>query len=347
MTDKTVSIIAPIYNEQRYISDFLNSILEQDYPHELTEVLLVDGMSSDGTRDIIADFTAQHPHFHLLDNDKRTVPYALNTGIKAAKGEVIVRIDAHCKYPKTYVSRLVKELFRLDADNVGGVWRTNPAKDTTGCHAIAIGSSHWFGVGNSAHKIGINTYKEVDTVPFGCYRRDVFDRIGLFDEELTRNQDDEFNARLINAGGKIFLVPIAIDYTARDSMCKMCKMYYQYGLFKPLVNKKLGHPATLRQFFPLLFVIGLILGIIMTAAYIATGYLFFNVATIIFSLVMLLYFGLGATIGFKHAKRLGRPMLTIVMPITFLLIHISYGFGYLKGIWKVVFNKDFNVKYNR
>ncbi len=342
-----VSIIAPVYNEVKFIEAFLDSILQQDYQHDSMEIILIDGMSNDGTREKINEYVKKNPIFQLLDNPHKVVPNALNIGIKASKGDVIIRMDAHCSYPANYISTLVKELFRLDADNVGGIWHTNPAKDTNICHAIAICSSHWFGVGNSAHKIGVNFYKQVDTVPFGCYRREVFDKIGMFDEDLIRNQDDEFNARLINHGGKIYLIPLFIQYTARNSLFKMCKMYYQYGLFKPLVNQKLGHPATIRQFFPAVFVIGLILGLAFTAAYFATKLLFFNVVTIIFSMVMLIYFALGTSIGFKHSKHLHRPMLTLILPFTFLAIHISYGLGYLKGIWKIVNEKSFNVKYNR
>lgn len=347
MEEHLVSIIAPIYNEAKFIEDFLDSILRQDYSKHLMEVILVDGMSNDGTRDKISDFIKDHPNFKFLDNLQKVVPNALNIGIKESKGDVIIRLDVHCRYPNNYVSTLVKELFRLDADNVGGIWHTNPAKNTNICNAIAICSSHWFGVGNSAHKIGVNFYKQVDTVPFGCYRREVFDKIGLFDEDLIRNQDDEFNARLINAGGKIFIIPLIIQYTARDTMFKMCKMYYQYGLFKPLVNKKLGHPATVRQFFPAIFVSGLILGLIMTLAYISTNYMFFNVATIIFSLVMLFYFGMGISIGIKHSKLQKRLLLMIIIPLTFLHIHISYGIGYLKGLWNIIFGKMANVEFNR
>ena len=224
MNVRKVSIICPTYKEEKFISGCIQSIESQDYPKEELEVFFVDGMSPDRTREIIQEAAGRTPYLHLLDNPHRTVPYALNTGIREASGEVIIRIDGHCTYPKNYVSALVKQLFELEADNVGGVWNTLPAKDTGICHAIAIVSSHPFGVGASQHKIGADHVMETDTVPFGCYKREVFNKIGLFDEELTRNQDDEFNGRLLKAGGKIFLIPdVAIDYTARDSFAKMRK----------------------------------------------------------------------------------------------------------------------------
>ena len=338
--NKKISIICPIYQEQRFISKFLDSIIAQDYPKENLEVFLIDGMSTDGTRDIVKKYMQEYPFFKLLDNPMHTVPFALNNGIRHATGEVVIRLDAHCKYPTHYFSTLVTQLFRLNADNVGGVWHTIPANNTTEALAIAIGSSHPFGVGGSDHKIGTTEIKEVDTVPFGCYRKEVFDKIGLFDEELTRNQDDEFNARLINHGGKIFLIPsVVIDYTARENLAKMRKMYYQYGLFKPLVNKKLGSPATIRQFFPSLFCLGLIVGLLMS--------IFIPYFVYLYLAIIAIYLILGITIGIQTAIKHRRTALAIMMPYTFLCIHLSYGIGYLEGLYKVLTKQSFNVKLSR
>ena len=261
MNIHTVSIICPVFNEEKYIEACIVSILEQDYPKEAMEVLFIDGNSTDNSTGIIKRYTAQYSFLKLLNNPERIVPYALNKGLEAAKGEVIMRLDAHCTYPTNYISELVRYLYQLNADNVGGVWNTQPAKDTPICQAIAFASSHPFGVGGSMHKIGASKIMETDTVPFGCYKREIFDKTGLFDTDLVRNQDDEFNGRLLNLGGKIYLIPqVIINYTARDTLCKMRKMYYQYGLYKPLVNKKLGAPATVRQFIPILFLLGLTIG---------------------------------------------------------------------------------------
>lgn len=335
-----ISIICPIYQEARFISAFLDSLLEQDYPRELLEIFLIDGMSDDGTRDIIARYEARYSCFHMLDNPMHTVPYALNAAIRQATGDIVIRLDAHCKYPANYVSSLAHWLVELHADNVGGVWRTHPANNSAEALAVALCSSHPFGVGGSEHKVGASGIKQVDTVPFGCYRRDVFSRIGLFDEELTRNQDDEFNARLINNGGKIFLIPsVVIDYTARENMRKMRKMYYQYGLFKPLVNRKLGSPATVRQFFPALFCIGIVLGALLSCLF--RPILWMYVA------VMAIYFAIGIIIGAKKALLYKRASLVLWIPYTFLNIHLSYGIGYLYGVYKVATGKSFNVKVNR
>ncbi len=335
-----VSVVLPIYNEERFIEKCIQSILAQDYPKERLQLIFVDGMSQDRTRDIVHEYSKKYPFIQLIDNPKRVVPYALNKGIKASKGEVIIRLDGHCDYPSNYISVLVKYLYELGADNVGGVWRTLPAHPTNECYAIAIASSHPFGVGGSEHKVGSKEIKETDTVPFGCYRREVFERIGYFDEELTRNQDDEFNARLINNGGHIYIIPeLVINYTARDSMHKMRRMYYQYGLFKPLANKKLGAPATVRQFFPGLFVLGLIGGGILSC--------FSKAILAIYLAVIALYLLIGLAIGFSKASEYRRPALVLLMPYTFACIHISYGVGYLNGMLKVLFNKPFNVNCNR
>ena len=340
MNVRTVSIICPLFNEEKFIEKCITSILEQDYPTDKLEVLFIDGRSTDHTADIVRRYAAKYPFIKLLDNPERVVPYALNKGLEVATGEVIMRIDGHCTYPTNYISELVRYLYELNADNVGGVWNTQPAKDTAICHAIALASSHPFGVGGSMHKIGASRIIETDTVPFGCYKREVFERTGPFDTDLVRNQDDEFNGRLQNLGGKIFLIPqVIINYTARDTICKMRHMYYQYGLYKPLVNKKLGAPATIRQFFPLGFLLGLVFGTIASC--------FSTTILNIFTLMLLFYLFIGLVVGGMGAVRTRTLAVMPLMPYVFLNIHLSYGFGYLRGIFKVLGNRSFNVNSNR
>ena len=340
MNVRTVSVICPLFNEEKFIEKCITSILEQDYPTDKLEVLFIDGRSTDHTADIVKRYAAKYQFIKLLDNPERVVPYALNKGLEVATGEVIMRIDGHCTYPTNYISELVRYLYELNADNVGGVWNTQPAKDTAICHAIALASSHPFGVGGSMHKIGASRIIETDTVPFGCYKREVFKKTGLFDTDLVRNQDDEFNGRLLNMGGKIFLIPqVIINYTARDSLRKMRKMYYQYGLYKPLVNKKLGAPATLRQFFPLVFLLGLVIGGILSIFFLWVRYAYVA--------VLLLYLLIGLVVGSMGAIRTHNPLMILLMPYVFLNVHLSYGFGYLRGIFKVLGGKSFNVKPNR
>ena len=332
-----LTVICPIYNEEKYIANCIESVLEQDFPKDDLEALFVDGMSTDKTREIVRDYARQYPCIHLLDNPEKIVPIAMNIGIRSSKGDIIIRMDAHAQYPNNYFSVLVDKLAKLDAENVGGVCRTVPVNDTPICQAIAIALSSPFGMGNSYFRIGANHEMEVDTVPFGCFKRDLFDRIGYYDEELIRNQDDELNGRIIQNGGKIFLIPsIVVNYYARDTIQKVGKMFYQYGLFKPLVNKKLGKPATMRQFFPLGFVLGLIAGLICCFVHpIFIGIYLFVLATY---LVAAIAFSLKAT------KSMG---IIAYLIGTFFTIHVSYGWGYIRGIIKILLNKNFVAKVNR
>lgn len=340
MNKPFVSIICPTYNEEKYIANLIESILNQDFSRENMEFLILDGRSTDKTREIIRQYELKYPFLKLIDNPNKIATSALNIGLKQAKGDVIMRIDAHCSYPKNYISTLIKYLFELNADNVGAVLNTLSAKDTTECRAIAIASGHKFGVGNSSFRVGVNKIIETSTVPFGCFKREVFQRIGVFDENLPRAEDDEFNARIINHGGKIFLIPnITVNYYARDSFGKMRKMYYQYGLYKPLVMKKLGKPATLRQFFPLLFLLGLFVGAILSCFSKYILFLYFTILGI--------YLCMGIFVGIGKAKLYKDLKLIYYMPFTFFLIHLSYGWGYICGIWKILFKSKFSAEVTR
>lgn len=337
----TLSVVCPIYNEEKYIGKFLDSILQQDYPKDDLEILLVDGMSKDRTRDIIVDYSAKNPCLRLVDNPQQTVPYAMNNGIMSAKGSIIIRLDAHAVYPSNYFSILVKKLDELEnADNVGGVCITLPCNESPVAVAIAECLSNKFGMGNSYFRVGAKEVMSVDTVPFGCFRKSLFDKIGLYDTDMIRNQDDELNGRITKNGGKIYLLPdVEIKYFARDKISKVRKMFYQYGLYKPLGNKKLGSPATIRQFFPLLFVLGLVFGLILCIVFPACWPLY--------TAVILLHLLIGMYEGIKSAKRTGCKGCILIMPYIFMNMHISYGIGYLHGLLKIMAHKDFNVKANR
>lgn len=323
----TISIVCPIYNESNYISFCIESIINQDYPLDKIEVLFVDGMSTDTTREIVNDFSMKYSFIKLIDNPLRIVSQALNIGIKASSGEIIVRMDAHCIYPNNYLSLLVYYLIELKADNVGGMILTLPANSTNIANAISTVMSHPFGVGNSLFRIGCKKIKKVDTVPFGCFHRGIFDRIGFFDPDLIRNQDDEFCARIIKSGGKIYLIPdIIIKYFARDNIKKLWLMFYQYGLYKPLVTKKIGFPSTARQFFPLLFVLGIIGGIGISS--------FNDPAFLVTALILILYFLLSITVSSFEALSQKKTYLLFILPFLFIVLHVSYGWGYLMGIVK-------------
>lgn len=318
-----VSVIVPCRNEKGFIGQCLDSIIMNDYPKDNLEVLVVDGASNDGTKDIVKKYCSKYSFINILDNKKKIVPVALNLGIKSAKGEIIIRMDAHNRYGKDYISKCVKFLKEYNVDNVGGVCITLPGKNTLLAQSIALGLSHPFGVGNSYFRIGSKEPKYVDTVPFGCYKREVFQRIGLFDEDLIRNQDDEFNLRIIKNAGKILLVPDIVSYYyARDSVLKLWNMYFQYGYFKPLVVKKIGAVLTLRQLIPSIFVGSLLVTGIAS--------LFIHKIIWVFLSLAMSYICVNLSFSILSAIKKGLKN-TMFLPLVFCTLHFSYGLGYLKG----------------
>ena len=333
-----LSVIVPIYQEEKYISKCIDSMLSQDYPKDDLEIILVDGMSKDRTREIVATYTAKYPFIRMIDNPERIAPCAMNRGIKEAKGDVIIRLDAHVYYPKNYFSLLVEKLNELPgAENVGALCNTLPVNDSITAQSIAAVLSSSFGMGNSHFRVGADKEMEVDTVPFGCFHRSIFDKVGLYDEELVRNQDDELNARIIKSGGKIYLIPqLVCEYYARDTAKKVYKMFYQYGVFKPLVNKKLGSPATVRQFFPLFFVLGLLVGPVVC--------LFLPVLWWAYFAVIMLWFILATSFSLKDSKNLKR---ILTQNWIYFVVHFGYGWGYIVGISKILFHRPFVAQSNR
>ncbi len=328
MADKElplVSIIIPCRNEEMFIGPCIDSVLMNDYPKDRLELLVVDGESSDRTKDIVQGYCEKYSFISLLDNHRKIVSTALNIGIKRSKGEVIMRMDAHSAYEQDYISKCIKFMVEYSADNVGGVIHTLPGSKSLLAESIALALSHPFGVGNSYFRIGADKPIFVDTVPFGCYRREVFDRIGLFDEELIRNQDDEFNLRLIKNGGKILLVPeIISSYYTRASLLKLWNMYFQYGYFKPLVVRKVGAILTLRQTIPALFVGSLAFSGLLSFLSPIFCYLFIAVIGS--------YIVVDLGVSFLVALQRGLKYF-LMMPLVFLTLHFSYGLGYMRGVF--------------
>ncbi len=327
-----LSVICPIYNEEKYIAKCIESILVQDYPKDDLEVLFLDGMSSDRTREIVGEFATRYPYIRLLDNPERIVPYAMNCGIEACKGDVVIRLDAHATYANNYFLELVGSLKRLGADNVGCVCKTDVLNKTPKTLAIREVLSNKFGVGNSTFRTGIDKEQEVDTVPFGCWRRDVFDKYGLYDTRLVRNQDIELNKRIIRSGGKIFIVPgTYCTYLARETFGKLAKNNYGNGKWNILTvfyTKQLKS-LSWRHFIPLIFVLSLIVPSVAAIIW------WPMIAVSLLSLVA--YVGLlgGVSLKLATTQRLSFGYLLW----TFIVLHLSYGWGSLVGILKLPFMK--------
>jgi glycosyltransferase involved in cell wall biosynthesis len=319
-----ISVIMPCREEECHIGKALRSILANDYPRHRLEVLVVDGMSTDGTRQVVAALAEEHPCVRLVDNPKQITPAALNVGIAQARGEVIIRVDAHSTYPPDYLSSLVAWQEHTGADNVGGVWRILPGSATPMARAIALGLAHPFGVGNAHYRIGTTAPRWVDTVPFGCYSREVFTRNGLFDEDHVRTEDDEFNLRLRKNGGRSLLVPeIIIDYYARESLSKIGRVYYYYGYFKPLVARKLGLVLGLRHIVPSLFITTL-------AAALLLGW-WFPILGVLGLLVLVTYLLADVVCAWIAGRGQG-PAVAACLALVFPALHFSYGLGFWKGL---------------
>jgi glycosyltransferase involved in cell wall biosynthesis len=318
-----VSILVPCRNEEGYIAACLESIRHTEYPADRLEILVLDGRSDDRTRAIATDVATTDGRIRVLENPGRTAPCALNLGIREARGSVIVRMDAHGRYPPEYLPRLVAALEESGADNVGGVLTTLPANDTAMARAVAIAMAHPLAVGNSYFRIGTPTRRWVDTVPFGCFRREVFDRVGGFDEELVRNQDDEFNFRLVRRGGRILLEPSARAwYYGRRTLGQLSRMFYQYGYFKPLVARKIGRVMTVRQLVPAAFL--LVLGTAAAAA------LVWPPAAWAAAAVAAPYGALVTAAALAQARSHGwrcAAVLLAAIPV----VHGAYGIGFLRG----------------
>lgn len=320
-----VSAIMPVRNEIRFIERSLQSVLTQDYPPQSLEIIIVDGESTDGTREFL-DKTANHnKRIHVLSNVQRTIPFAMNKGIKASKGEIIIRVDAHSEYPQDYIPKCVEYLQKTDAWCVGGLVYATPGSETLIAKSIAVLLSHPFGVGNSLFRIGTRDIKEVDTVPFGCYKREVFERIGLFDERLERSQDIELNKRVKKAGGKILLIPeISCTYFARDSFTLFCKNNFQngYWVIRAIALTKNFRSHSLRHLVPLGFVLYLLSFFGMFVVFPGRPTFF-----IIMSIPLIVYVVLNFICSLWLIKKVRDFRLLFPLVFCFFLLHTTYGLG--------------------
>lgn len=327
-----LSVICPIYNEEKYIDTCIKSILEQDYPKDDLEVIFVDGMSTDRTRDIVNKYASAYPWIILIDNPDKIVPQALNRAIAVSHGNIIMRIDAHASFASNYFSALAAACDKYDADNVGAACRTDVLNKTGKTLAICEVLGHPLGVGNSSFRIGIDRVKEVDTVPFGCWHRRVFDKYGYFDNRLIRNQDIEFSKRIIRNGGKIVIIPDTYStYFARETYSKLAKNNYSNGKWNILTvwYTHQFNSLSVRHFVPLLFLLSLILPALCSV--------FYNPLIWISIISLLTYLITVSLVSIRLALK--KHLNFCYLVATFFVLHISYGCGSLAGLLKVLFYK--------
>ena len=321
-----VTVIVPVLNEAGFIEKALNSIRNGRYPAEKLEILVVDGMSNDGTRDIVKRMAQEDPRIILLDNPKKIQAPAMNIGIRAAKGDIIIRVDGHAAVAPDFISQSVQVL-----DEHPDVWCAGGVMKTIGTtywgRVIASAMSSPFGVGTGNFRLG-NVEGYVDAVIFGAHRRWVFDKVGMFDEQLVRNEDDEFIQRMVEAGAKQYMSPkIRSTYFPRSSLRKLMRQYFQYGFWRIRTIQKRKKPARLRQIIPLIFVAGWIVLILGALLWRPLSWLLACYAGLYLILLIMGIFHTGRKEGYKKA---------LLVPIVFVIMHFGYGLGSLVGVWSWV-----------
>ena len=328
-----VSIIVPCYNEQSTIRLLLEALCEQTYPRAEMEVIVSDGFSTDGTRQVIAAFQKDVPDLNVrvVDNPKRHIPSALNRAIEASRGEIIVRMDGHSKPYPDYMANCITAHQAGRGDNVGGVWEIRPGADTWIAKSIAVAAAHPLGVGDALYRHAKQA-AEVDTVPFGSFLRSLIERVGPFDESMLTNDDYEFNARIRKSGGKIWLDPsIRSVYFARPTILELIRQYWRYGYWKWRMLRRYPDTLRWRQGLPPLFVLSLVILLVLSA--------FIPFARILFVAELSLYFSIMLLAGLHAALRAQKPYLILGLPLGIFAMHSAWGSGFLWSMLNSSFQK--------
>jgi len=328
-----VSIILPCRNEEKFINACLNSIIQQNYPSKKMEILVIDGDSKDNTKNIIKKYSLKYSFIKLLNNPKKNTPFAFNMGVKNSKGSFIFIMGAHAKYKNNYILKCIETAIKYKADNVGGVLKTIPRTNNIIDKTITECLSSFFGVGGSHFRKGSKRITIVDTVFGGCYQKNVFNKIGLFNENLIRSQDIEFNLRLKKANGKILLNPEIVTY------------YYPISDFKTFIKRNFVNgiwviypfkfskiiPISIRHIVPLIFNSTLIIFCLLS--------FFYSIFLYLFIFIIVLY--LLVNLFFSFLISIKKNILYIfTLPIIFLALHVSYGLGSIYGLITLPFLKN-------
>ena len=326
----SVSILIPCYQERNFIRPCLESVLAFELPEGAEiEVLVLDGMSDDGTREIVREISADDDRVRLVDNPRRTQSAALNLGIPMARGEYIMRLDAHSVYPANYLALTLETALRTGADNIGGAVATLRRGEGYQSALVQALTTHKFGVGDSGFRTDAPE-GPADTVPYGFFKREIFGKVGLFDERLLRAQDYEMNRRIIHNGGRIWMNP------------KIQVHYFQQPDLSSFIRKQIVHEApynaymwylapyafTPRHAVTGVFAFGVIAGLALSP--------FSRTIRLVFSAVMLLYFALAILAGIQQAIRYREPRHVVFAPIGFFLFHFLHGIGILSGLGRLV-----------
>lgn len=322
-----VSVIIPCRNEEKTIHLVLEALFEQSFPLQNMEIVIADGLSTDGTRRAIHAFSEAHPalFMRLVDNPKQIIPTGLNTAIKASKGELIVRMDAHSLPNQDYVQRCYNAHQEGKAENVGGVWKISPQNNGWVARSIAAAAANPFAVGD-AHYRFTEKAAYVDTVPYGSYKRELFEKIGYFDESLLANEDYEFNTRIRQSGGRIWLDPaIQCTYFARATFAALAKQYWGYGFWKAQMLKRYPETLRWRQALPPAFVLGLVVLALV-------GFIW-PIAWPVFAVIVGLYLAVQLVPAIQISLKAGDIRLSIGVLIATLIMHFSWGTALIVGLF--------------
>lgn len=319
-----VSVVIPCRNEEKFIGQCLESLIKQEYPKDNLEILIVDGMSDDRTRNIVSGYQEKYSFVKLLDNQKKITPVAFNIGIKESKGGIIILMGAHAQYDKYYISNCIQSLLRNNADNVGGRAIAMPSCDTVTARAIALSVSSRAGSAGAIYKTETGGQAlEVDTVFGGCYKKEVFQKIGYFNDHLRRTQDLELNIRLVKSGGKIIFDPsIKAYYYSKATLAKFFTYNIECGKWAIYSWRITGKPLKPRQYVPLVFLLSMILVSIFEWKIGLTLFLFYGLFLVIFSIKIS---------SKEEDKRLVIPLISALA-----CRHFGYGFGSLAGLMKII-----------
>lgn len=322
-----LSIIIPCLNEEKHIENCLFSLLNNGYPIQNIEILVIDGLSDDQTRPIVYKLKKSFPNIRLVENRKKKTPFALNLGIREAKGDYILIASAHSSFDEGYIQTLFDEINILEADVVGGIMTTKIKNKTPASIAIRQALSHKFGVGNAVFRTGTDEAVEVDTVPFGLYRSSLLKKLNGYDERLIRNHDIELSKRILAEGGRIFLTPkTKCHYYARETWKKLAKNNYQNGkwnLITTYYTKNISS-LSLRHFIPLFFLLSLIIPALLSL--ISPLFLFLSLLSLVVYTLTLIYF-------ITKMNKKGTTFFHLFW--TFIVLHFSYGLGSFMGLFHV------------
>ena len=320
-----VSVIVPCRNEERYIDQCISSLLQTSYPINHLEILIVDGSSTDGTKAKLTSLKQKHPIIQILDNPRKVIPIAMNIGIANSTGDIVLKVDAHSTYPENYIAQCVKFMIEFQADNIGGHLSVTPSANTIIAKSIAIVLSNKIGSGYGSTKTKVSVPTWTDSVGFGCYKRSALDKIGYYNERLTRGSDMDLNNRLRSNGGKILKVPeITVDYYTKSSLASFWNHNFTDGYWVTYPLVLLKTPFTLRHLIPLGFVSGV--SVLFLLGTWNSLFLLLGISTLTFYVCVI------SATSFYISTTQRNPVYFPVLCMTFFTRHIAYGLGSIFGL---------------